>query len=179
MPWKTLTFGFLVILGAARVKEYNSLTKKKKINSAPHFLQPPAFDKEPNSRARNVCQMARKSGHTLHNEDYRANYRYLDEFLNTVFNHFPLEIFFFLNQEELIILCPRAHFRQKFKIDKKPKLHLWIMTSLKWHHCSYFYTCSIGIPFRLSTQAKMVFFPNRAGSQKEKTPLISLLNVSL
>ena len=74
-----------------RVQQFD----KKKSTAHHTSFNHPRLTKSPiQAWARNVCQMARKSGHTLHNEDYRANYRYLDEFLNTVFNHFPLEIIF-------------------------------------------------------------------------------------
>ena len=44
-------------------------------------------------------------------------------FSNTVFNHFPLEVFSQTNGNRLVG-APRAHFRQKLKIDKEPELLL-------------------------------------------------------
>ena len=44
-------------------------------------------------------------------------------FSNAVFNHFPLEDFSQTNGNRLVG-APRAHFRQKLKIDKQPELLL-------------------------------------------------------
>ena len=59
----------------------------KKIRSAPHFLQPPSIDKEPESNAKmHVNQTAWRDGAKKHTGAWAF-------FSNAVFNHFPLEDF--------------------------------------------------------------------------------------
>ena len=167
---------------------HTSTTVWKKTRSVPHFLQPPAICKEPESNAKMYVnqrrdEMAQTWKHILrHNhfcanyqykikrtplwlqlkvsrprpifrqihlglgretfscnhkgvhlilwkalqsgralfrlEDYYiANYQYVGVFSNAVFNHFPLEDFSQTNGNRLVG-APRAHFRQKLKIDK-------------------------------------------------------------
>ena len=102
---------------------HTSTTVWQKIRSVPHFLQPPAIDKEPESNAKMYVnqrrdEMARTWKHILRHEHFRAKYRYVGGFFsNAVFNHFPLEDFSQTNANRLVG-APRAHFRQKLKIDK-------------------------------------------------------------
>ena len=93
---KSFYSGFLLFLEQQRAHKYYSLTK---IRSVPHFLQPPAIDKEPESNAKMYVnqrrdEMARTWMHILRHEHFRTEYRYVGVFLsNAVFNHFPLEDF--------------------------------------------------------------------------------------
>ena len=54
---------------------------------------------------------------TLRHDHFRAKYRYFDDFSSADFHHFPLEDFSQTNRNRLVG-APRAHFRQKLKIDK-------------------------------------------------------------
>ena len=101
---------------------HTSTTVRQKIRSVPHFLQPPAIDKEPESNAKMYVnqrrdEMARIWKHILRHDHFRAKYRYVGVFSNAVFNHFPLEDFSQTNGNRLVGVR-RAHFRQKLKIDK-------------------------------------------------------------
>ena len=70
-----------------------------------------------------VCRLARNRKHSLRHDHFRAKYRYFDGFSSAVFNHFPLEDFSQTNGIRLVG-APRAHFRQKLKIDQLPELLL-------------------------------------------------------
>ena len=103
-------------------KGNTSTTVWQKIRSVPHFLQPPAIDKEPESNAKMYVnqtrdEMALTWQHILRHEQFRAKYRYVGVFSNAVFNHFLLEDLSQTNRNRLVG-APRAHFRPKLKIDK-------------------------------------------------------------
>ena len=105
---------------------HTSTTVWQKIRSVPHFLQPPAINNEPESNAKMYVnqrrdEMARTWKHILRHERFHAKYRYVGVFSNAVLNHFPLEDFSQTNGNQLVS-APRAHFRQKLKIDQQPKL---------------------------------------------------------
>ena len=105
-----------------RSNGHTSTTVWQKIRSVPDFFQPPAIDKEPESNAKMYVnqrrdEMARTWKHILRHDHFRAKYRYVGVFSNAVFNHFPLEDFSQTNGNRLVG-APRAHFRQKLKIDK-------------------------------------------------------------
>ena len=70
---------------------HTSTTVWQKIRSVPHFLQPPAIDKEPESNAKMYVnqrrdEMARTWKHILRHDHIRAKYRYVGVFLRTPFS---------------------------------------------------------------------------------------------
>ena len=86
---KSFYSGFLLFLEQQREHKYYSFTK---IRSVPHFLQPPAIDKEPESNAKMYVnqgrdEMARTWKHILRHEHFPAKYRYVGVrvFSNAVF----------------------------------------------------------------------------------------------
>ena len=96
---------------------HTSTTVGQKIRIVPHFLQPPAIDKEPESNAKMYVnqrrdEMAQTWKHILRHDHFRAKHQYVGVFSNAVFNHFPLEDFSQTNVNRLVG-APRAHFRQK------------------------------------------------------------------
>ena len=105
-----------------RSKGNTSTTVWQKIRRAPHFLQPPAIDKEPESNAKLYVnqrrdEMARTWKHILRHEHFRAKYRYVGVFFERRFQ--PLSVGeFFSNQWESISRCPKSPFPSKLKIDK-------------------------------------------------------------
>ena len=86
----------------------------KKIRSVPHFLQPPAIDKEPESNAKMYVnqtrdEMARTWKHILRHDHFRAKCRYVGVFFERRFQ--PLSVRgFFSNQRESISRCPKSPF---------------------------------------------------------------------
>ena len=102
--------------------EHTSTTVWQKIRSVPHFLQPPAINKKPEWDEKMYVnqrrdEMVRTWKHILRHDHFRAKYRYVGVFSDAVFNHFPLEDFSQTNGNRLVG-APRAHIRQKLKIDK-------------------------------------------------------------
>ena len=96
---------------------HTSTTVRQKIRSVPHFLQPPAIDKEPESNAKMYVnqrrdEMARTWKHILRHEHFRAKYRYVGVFFERRFQ--PLSVGgFFSNQRESISRCPKSPFPSK------------------------------------------------------------------
>ena len=117
---KSFYLGFLLFIEQQQANKYYSLTKK--IRSLQHFLKPPAIDKEPESNAKMYAnqrrdETVRTRKHILRHEHFRAKHRHGSVFPKAVFDHFPLEDFSQTNGNRLVG-APRAHFRQKLKIDK-------------------------------------------------------------
>ena len=89
----------------------------QKIRSVPHFLQPPAIDKKPESNAEMYVnqrrdEMARTWKHILRHDHFRAKYRYRGVFFRTPFSTtFRWRIF--SNQRESISRCPKGPFPSK------------------------------------------------------------------
>ena len=117
-----------------------STTVFQKIRSVPHFLQPPAIDREPDSNAKMYAnQMAGRDGANLKAHisslAFPRKIPVRDRFSNAVFNHFRLRIFSRTNENRLVI-AQRAHFRQKLKIDKKawPELLLQSFLDATYPH---------------------------------------------
>ena len=112
---KSFYSGFLFFPGAATGTQV--LQFDKKIRSVPHFLQPPAIDKEPESNAKMYVnqrrdEMARTWKHILRHDHFRAKYRYVGVFFERRFQ--PLSVGgFFSNQRELISRCPKSPFPSK------------------------------------------------------------------
>ena len=101
---------------------HTSTTVWQKIRSVPHFLQPPAIDKEPESNAKMYVnqrrhEMARTWSTYCVTILSARNTGTWAFFSNAVFNHFLLEDVSQTNGNRLVG-APRAHFRQKLKIDK-------------------------------------------------------------
>ena len=96
---------------------HTSTTVWQKIRSVPHFLQPPAIDKEPESNAKMYVnqrhdEMARTWKHILRHDHFRAKYRYVGIFFEHRFQ--PLSVGgFFSNQRESISRCPKSPFPSK------------------------------------------------------------------
>ena len=96
---------------------HTSTTVWQKIRSVPHFLQPPAIDKEPESNAKMYVnqrrdEMARTWKHILRHDHFRAKYRYVGVFFERRFQ--PLSVGgFFSNQRESISRCPKSPFPSK------------------------------------------------------------------
>ena len=96
---------------------HTSTTVWQKIRSVPHFLQPPAIDKEPESNAKKYVnqrrdKMARTWKHILRHDHFRAKYRYVGVFFERRFQ--PLSFGgFFSNQRESISRCPKSPFPSK------------------------------------------------------------------
>ena len=116
---KSFYSGSLFFLEQQRAHKYYSLTKNQE---RPHFLQPPAIDKEPESNAKMYVnqrrdEMARTWKHILRHEHFRAKYRYVGVFFERRFQPLSVGGFFQTNANRLVG-APRAHFRQKLKIDK-------------------------------------------------------------
>ena len=88
-----------------------------KIRSVPHFLQPPAIDKQPESNAKMYVNqrrdvMARTWKHILRHDHFRAKYRYVGVFFGRSLQPLSVEGFF-SNQPESISRCPKTPFRSK------------------------------------------------------------------
>ena len=102
--------------------EHTGTTVWQKIRIVPHFLQPPAIDKEPESNPKMYVnqrrdEMAQTWKHILRHDHFRAKYRYVGVFFERRFQ--PLSIGgFFSNQRESISRCPKSPFPLKLKIDK-------------------------------------------------------------
>ena len=96
---------------------HTSTTVWQKIRSVPHFLQPPAIDKGPESNAKMYVnqrrdERARTWKHTLRHEDFRAKYRYVGVSFERRFR--PLSVGrFFSDQRESISRCPKSPFPSK------------------------------------------------------------------
>ena len=96
---------------------HTSTTVWQKSRSVPHFLQPPAIDKEPESNAKMYVnqrrdEMARTWKHILRHDHFRAKYRYVGVFFERRFQ--PLSVGgFFSNQRESISRCPKSPFPSK------------------------------------------------------------------
>ena len=101
---------------------HTSTTVWQKIRSVPHFLQPPAIDKKPESKRKMYVnqrrdEMARTWKHILRHDHFRAKYRYVGVFFERRFQ--PLSVGgFFSNQRESISRCPNSPFPSKTQIDK-------------------------------------------------------------
>ena len=108
---------------------HTSAPVRQKIRSVPHFLQSPAIDKEPESIAKMYVnqrrdEMARTWKHILRHKYFRAKYRYVGSFFERRFQPLSVGGFFSQTNEDRLVGAPRAHFRQKLKIDKLPELLL-------------------------------------------------------
>ena len=96
---------------------HTSTTVWQKMRSVPHFLQPPAIDKEPESNAKMYVnqrrdEMARTWKHILRHEHFRAKNRYVGVFFERRFQ--PLSVGeFFSKQRESISRCPKSPFPSK------------------------------------------------------------------
>ena len=96
---------------------HTSTTVWQKIRSVPHFLQPPAIDKEARVKRKNVCKSkawrdgANLKAHcvTIISARNTGTWAF---FSNAVFNHFPLEDLSQTNGNRLVG-APRAHFPSK------------------------------------------------------------------
>ena len=94
--------------------EHTSTTVWQKSRSVPHFLQPPAINKEPESDEKIYVnqrreEMVRTWKHILRHDDFRAKYRYVG-----VCFFQPLSVGgFFSNQRESISRCPRGPYPSK------------------------------------------------------------------
>ena len=120
MPRRILLLGLLVIPEAARGTRVLQFDKKSGANHTSFNHQ--RSTKSPESNAKMYVnqtrdEMARTWKHILRHEHFRVKYRYVGVFSNAVFNHFQLENFSQTNRNRLVG-TPRAHFRQKLKIDK-------------------------------------------------------------
>ena len=96
----------------AHDKYYYSVIKNR---SAPHFLQPPAIDKEPEWNAKMYAnqrrdEMARTWKH-IFGQHFRTKYRCVG-----VYNHFPLEDFSHTKGNGLV--SAQEHISVKLKTDK-------------------------------------------------------------
>ena len=115
VPRQILLLGLPVLPGAATGTQV--LQFDKKIRSVPHFLQPPAIDKKPESNAKMYVnqrrdEMARTWKHILRHDHFRAKYWYVGVFLERRFQ--PLSVGgFFSNQRESISRCPKSPFPSK------------------------------------------------------------------
>ena len=94
-----------------------STTVFQKIRSVPHFLQPPAIDREHDSNAKMYANhMAGRDGANLKAHisslAFPRKIPVRGRFSNAVFKHFPLEDFF-SNQRESISHCPKSPFPSK------------------------------------------------------------------
>ena len=111
---KSFYSGFLFFL---EQHEHTSTTVWQKIRSVPHFLEPPAIDKEPESNSKMYVnqrrdEMARTWKHILRHDHFRAKYRYVGVFFERRFQ--PLSVGrFFSNQRESISRCPKSPFPSK------------------------------------------------------------------
>ena len=111
--------GFLIFLEQQGEHEYYSLTKNQERTTLPLTTR----DRQRARVKRKMYvnqrrdEMSRTWKHILRHEHFRAKYRYVGVFSNAVFNHFLLEDFSQTNGNRLVG-SPRAHFRQKLKINK-------------------------------------------------------------
>ena len=116
---KSFYSGFLLFLEQQRAHKCYSLTKK---SGAYHtsFNHQRTTKLESNAKMyvnQRHDKMAQTWKHILRHELFRVKYRYVGVFFERRFNHFLLEGFSQTNGNRLVS-APRAHFRQKFKIDK-------------------------------------------------------------
>ena len=105
---------------------HTSTTVWQKIRSVPHFLQPPAIDKEPESNAKMYVNQRRdEMARTWKYIIYIATRSFPREipvrgrfFFERRFQPLSVGGFFFQTNGNRSVGAPRAHFRQKLKIDK-------------------------------------------------------------
>ena len=105
VPWQIPLLGLLVIAGAARGTR--ELHLNENFRSVPHFLQPPAIDKVPESNAKIYVNQGVKRWRSLESTYCVTSISPRNTgtwafFSNAVFNHFPLEDFSQTNGNRLV-----------------------------------------------------------------------------
>ena len=127
---KSFHSGFLLFLEQQRAHKYSSLTKNQERTTLPSTTS----DRQRARVKRKKCMWIKGVARWRELECTccvtsisARNTGTWAVFSNAVFNHFPLEDFSQTNGNRLVG-TPRAHFRQKLKIDKQPELLLLLET---------------------------------------------------